>query len=146
MTASALKSALAYSGDGEVRTLSELIGVDQRLIRRARSGKDINAAAHLRLCAGLGIDPVTGAQGKATTIGDLHWTSLGSAARMARIQSKRNIRAEAKAAKVSTAALHRIERGEPVSIDNVLAVCRHLKRHPFDFVSPPVSRETRSAA
>lgn len=115
------------------------------LVHRALHGLPINTCAHLRLCAAIGIDPVTGDAIEARIIGELHWPSLGAALRMKRMADKITLRAAAKQAKASYSALGRIERAQVVSIENVLAACRFLDRHPFEFVSRETT-ETRSAA
>lgn len=121
-------------------------GIEPRLIRRAVVGQQVNASTHLRLCAAIGIDPVTGNVAATKHVGDLHRTSLGSALRMRRIVDKLRREPAAKQIGVSYATLRRLEYGEPVFIEAVLAACRWLDRHPYEFCSPYISRETRSAA
>lgn len=143
--AQVLKARLKASPAETFRML-EAAGFEPRLIKRAALGQPINASAHLQLCAWLGIDPVIGNMAPHQVIGPLHMPSLSAALRMKRFPAKVSLRAAAKKAKLSYSALGRIERGEPVSVGAILAACAWLGRHPFDFVSPQVSRVTRSAA
>jgi hypothetical protein len=143
--AQALKAALKATPPAGLDVL-EAAGFERRLIKRAALGQQVNASVHLQLCARLGIDPVTGEAAPPREIGPLHMPSLSAALRMKRFPAKLSLRAAARKARASYSALGRIERGEPVSITAILAACAWLGRHPFDFVSPRVSRETRSAA
>lgn len=146
--ANRLKAALKVLSAPTIDLLKET--VEPRLVRRAILGQQINAGDHLKLCAAIGLDPLQGKFRADAPLGDLHWASLSAALRMKRFSLNPNLtlRLAAREARTSYSALGRIERGEPVSIDAVIAVCRWLDRHPFDFVSPDVSREaeTRSAA
>lgn len=124
--------------------------IEYRLFRRAILGQPVNASAHLQLCGLIGVDPVTGEARAVDHIGDFHWPSLASAIRMRRIVLRVRRKPAAKLIGVAYPTLCRIEYGEPVSIEAVLAVCAFLERHPYDFCSPYVARETsetqRSAA
>ena len=143
-----LRATLTAMSGPELIALGTEAGIEWRLICRAWNGTPINADAHLKLCAVLGVDPVDGLPRSAGPVGPIHWPSLSAAVRIARFQRKWSLRRASKAARVSYSALGRIERGEIVSIESVLAVCKFLGRHPFEFTSP-VSREsteTRSAA
>lgn len=123
--------------------------IEPRLIRRAALGQQVNASTHLQLSGLLGLDPVSGALIPPRKLGEIHYPSLSAALRMKRIAENLNLRRAAKRAKASYSSLGRIERGEPVSIDAILTACAWLGRHPFEFVSPDVSREApahRSAA
>ena len=125
----------------------ERAGIETRLTRRAALGQPSNASTHLRICALTGLDPVTGLKRPPFVAGELFWPSLGAALRMRRIeQGDITLRQAGKQARMSYTAIGRIERAEPVSIDAVLAACRWLGRHPFDFVSPDISRELGRAA
>lgn len=117
-------------------------GHDARLVRRAALGQPVNASTHLQICAAVGTDPVTAAVIEKRRLGELHYPSLSAALRMKRFTEKLDLRKAAIPAGVSHVCLSRVERGEPVSIESILAICRWLSRHPFDFVSPPVARET----
>jgi hypothetical protein len=117
-------------------------GHAERLIRRAALGEAVNASTHVQLAAALGFDPASGSPIAPRSIGPLHYASLSAALRMKRIAGKLTLRAAARHAGMSYSALGRIERGEAVSIEAILAACAWLARHPFDFVSPAVARET----
>lgn len=124
-------------------------GIEPRLIRRAIVGQSINASTHLRLCAAIGSDPVTQEAKPASRIGEFHRPSLASAIRIHRIVEKVRRRAAAERMGLKVPTLCRIEYGEPVSIEAVLIACKWIGRHPYDFCSPYISRETsetRSAA
>lgn len=145
--ASRLKAAMADVTDRHITPTAYAAGCPARAVRRARSGIPINADAHLKLCAALGSDPVTGAKIEPHRIGDLHWQSLATALRIGLLQRHVfGLRPAGKVVRVSYSAIGRVKRGEPVAIENVLKVCKYLKRHPFDFVSPvkqaDVPRET----
>lgn len=119
-------------------------GIERRVIRRAAVGLQINASDYLRLCAFVGLDPMTGKDCDKRVIGPLHKPTLSLALRMKREDLKITLRQAAAKARMSYSALGRIERAEDVSIEAILKACRWLNRHPFDFVSPYVTRETEA--
>lgn len=129
-------------------------GIEPRLFRRAILGQPVNASTHLRICGLLALDPMTGDTGQVRILGDLHLPSLSAALRMKRFADNLDLRRAANQARMSYSSLGRIERGDDVSIEAILAACRWLDRHPFDFVSPrdtyatsgETSHTSRSAA
>lgn len=128
--------------------LARAAGVPEIAARRAARSRCVCSDSYLKLCAAKGLDPVTGAARTPQALGDFHRNSLGCAFKMVRIQRKQNQRAFGKAAKLPATIVCRIERGEVVTVENMLAACAFMKRHPHDFVSPTASREAeqRSAA
>lgn len=139
--ASALRPIIKNASPDKWDELAAL-GFPRRILRRAAVGQPINASVHLRLCAELGLDPATGAITAPRTIGSLHKPSLSMALRAKRITDDLSVRQAAKSARMSHSALNRIEAGQDVSIDAILKACAWLERHPFEFVSTDVSRET----
>ncbi len=124
-------------------------GVPPKLASLARKGKPVNAGAHLALCAAAGTDPV---DGRARPVKELSpnvvWWLLSGALYITRSLKKLDQRTAAKIIGVSPATVCRVERGNPVSIGNMLKVCAFIGVHPDGYaaplVCPPeiVSRET----
>jgi hypothetical protein len=113
--------------------------IEGRIARRAARCIDINASDYLRLCAALGLDPVSfkKAAGGPRAITDIDWRLVSAVALMAQINGNLAIRAAAARWKLATPALVRIRDGLPVNVENYLAFCRasDIKAHPHKFLS-----------
>lgn len=127
----------------DLREALEAAGIDRISIRRAALGQAIDASVHLQLCAMLGIDPVTGDAAAPRSIGPLHRPSLAMAVRVKRMELNLTLRPAAQVVGISYSVLYRIEAADTkASVDSIIAACRWIGRHPYDFVSPAVKRET----
>ena len=118
-------------------------GVDGRVARRAARGIDINASDYLRLCGALGICPVTGGATEPKVLADIDWRLVGLKVCATLIGSPGDksmpMRKAAKSWRIALAALARMKSGQPVSVDNLLRLCRGLGVHPHLFIArrPP---------
>lgn len=132
----------AITDDGKpekVVALAREYGVDGHLGRRAASGKDVNADAYLKLCAAAGIDPMTGAKAERRRIEDLAWGLLGIKVLACLIggwgETDLTMRAAAKKWRVSLVTVSRAKAGQPIGVDNFLALCRAMHVHPHLFLT-----------
>lgn len=145
-----LAKALPKPRESEaLRDLAKRAGVEHVSASRAAKGRPIAADAYLRLCAVVGIDPIGGKRIAPQVPGVFVRSQLGMASYMRRLQNKHALRTAAAIVGISYSSLYRLEHDEVVSIETVLAACRYVGMHPFDFiaVSVPDLRETlRSAA
>lgn len=123
----------------ELDAVARRAGVQSKLASMARAGKQINAGAHLALCAATGIDPV---DGKSRPVKDLSpnvaWWLLSGALYITRSLKKLDQRAAAKVIGISPATVCRVESGQPVSIGVLLKVCAFVNVHPDGYTAPLV--------
>lgn len=141
-----LQFALRTTRGPLLDALAERSGVASVAARRAYHGRRVSVDNHLKLCAGIGIDPVTGAPREPYRRGDFHREWLGIMVRLARIEHGWSVRDAGRAFDLSSSALNRVENACPSSIESILSVCQYLGTHPDKFVPPTVSRETQTAA
>lgn len=131
----AIKAVTGNGDAGQVVELARKAGVDGRLGRRVAKGITINASAYLRLCAVIGLDPLTGETGTEGTVPrDLDWNRVAIKILLALIAGS-SLRKLSKAWKVEYTAINRAKHQQPVNIDNFLKICRGLKMHPYDFLA-----------
>lgn len=137
----ALRAATCGGDPQRVVAFALRCGVDGRLGRRAAAGMDVNASAHLKLCAGLGIDPLTGEEVimGALPIPDLDWHRVGVKVLLELIGTPDKphhlpMRQAAEEWGLSLVTLARMKAAHPVNIDNLLTLCRALRCHPHDFL------------
>lgn len=106
----------------------------------------INAADFLKLCARLGIDPVTGQRrAPVANPGTLCLPLLGAACAMTRhLKDHMSLRDAAEEIGVSASTLSRLEQSLPISIEPVLAVCAFIGVHPFEYMAK--EKQQRRAA
>lgn len=122
--------------------------LDQRIAglieRGLHSALRVNAADFLKLCARVGIDPMTGADSGATIVnpGELSFDLIGAGLVMQ--QHLLGIEQQEAALRigVSRQTLWRLERGMPVSAETVIAACEFIGVHPFGYMQ----NEKRRAA
>lgn len=125
--------------------IGRYLGIPPDMVRRAAngaSGQPTRAAYHVRLCAWLGIDPVTGEARTARRLVVFHAASFAAACRMRRYERAASLRDIGKLAKVSASAVTRAEHGDPRSFANVLKLTRALDLHLDNYIVPDVSRGT----
>jgi len=142
-----LKAALCDRTSGgslpEVAAFARANGINGRIANRASRGIEINASDYLRLCAALGLCPVTGGPTEPKALGPLDWRLVGLKVCVTLIGSPGDkhmpMRKAAKSWRIALAALARMKSGQPVSIDNLLKLCRGLGVHPHMFIQrrPP---------
>lgn len=131
------KALEPYQGTREFVELIARAGVPRDAARRAmkpRSNRPTNASNHLRLCAVLGIEPVTGAACQAWEPRDVEGWFLGLGLRGHRMLNKHTLRQAVEVTGLAIATLSRIESGDPRSFDAMLAVCRYMNVDPLDYV------------
>jgi DNA-binding XRE family transcriptional regulator len=133
--AAALRDAACSSGAAV--EIADRAGSDMRgHLFRARAGKPINAGAFLALCGAVGIDPVDGSIRALKRVpAHVAWPMVGAGLRITRRLRCQDQRSAAKAIGVSAATLCRIEAGDAVSVESLLAVCRFIGTHPEHYAA-----------
>jgi hypothetical protein len=118
-------------------SLARQAGIMPRQVSLARSGKAINAGAHLALCAAAGVDPVDGAAQPVKVVSaDVVWWLLSGALYITRNLRKLDQRGAATAIGVSPSTVCRVECGKPVSAENMIKVCAFIGVHPYGYSAP----------
>lgn len=138
-----LFKALRAYDDHALRALAKSAGVTPENVMRAANGsrgRRPNVNDYVRLCAVLGIDPVTGAKQAPWVPQDLHASTLAIAVRMRRIERGDSNRLAARKIGVSISTLSRIENGNPRSFECVRAACKYIGLDPRLYLN--VTRET----
>jgi hypothetical protein len=103
-------------------------------IFRARAGKPINAGAFLALCGAVGLDPADGSSRAPKQVpARVAWPMVGAGLRIIRRLRHQDQRSAAKTIGIS--ATTRIEAGDAVSVETLLAVCRFIGTHPEHYVA-----------
>jgi DNA-binding Xre family transcriptional regulator len=103
----------------------------RRLVFRARAGRPINAGAFLAICAAIGIDPVDGSSRAPRAVpARVAWRMVGVGLSIARRLRRQDLRSAAKVIGISASTLCRIEAGDAVSVESLLALCRYIGVHP----------------
>lgn len=147
-----LGKSLKAADPASRHNLADRSGVAIGIINRAAGNRPISAANLLRLCACLGVDPLTGDPVKQASVGEFDEMSLALAVRMTMQIRGHSYRAAAAAAVIPLTIFHRLAQGEIVAIAGVIAGCRYVGLHPFQYLKPIpsvpsiVSRETGIAA
>lgn len=110
---------------------------------RLLAGLRVNAADFLRLCARLGVDPLTGEPREPITAPqDVALFQISIGLRMHRDLHKLPLRTVASRTNISAPTILRLERNMPVSAHSILAVCDFIGVHPFGYMQ----NEKRRAA
>ena len=137
----ALRAVTSGGDPAKVAALARVWGIDGRSARKAASGKVIDANSYLKLCAAVGIEPVSDLACHSRHIPDIDWGRVGIKIMLALIgdpgtpsAEKLTMRSAAKAWKISLVVLGRMKAGQPASADNLLALCAALKCHPHTFL------------
>jgi DNA-binding Xre family transcriptional regulator len=105
-------------------------------IFRARKGKPVNAGAFLSLCAVIGIDPVDGSPRPVKVVpSTIAWPMVAVALRISRRLRHHDQRSAAQVIGISAATVCRVEAGNPVSIESLVAACRFIGVHPDDYAT-----------
>jgi DNA-binding XRE family transcriptional regulator len=103
---------------------------------RARSGKPINAGAFVALCGAVGIDPLDGSVRSPRRVpSGIAWPMVGAGLRIVRRLRHQDQRSAAKTIGISAATLCRVEAGDAVSVETLLAVCAFVGVHPEHYAS-----------
>jgi DNA-binding Xre family transcriptional regulator len=103
---------------------------------RARAGKPINAGAFLALCGAVGIDPVDGSIRTPKRVpAQVAWPMVGASLRIVRLVLRQGQRSAAKTIGISPATLCRVEAGDAVSVETLLAVCAFMGVHPDHYAA-----------
>jgi DNA-binding XRE family transcriptional regulator len=136
---SALAAALieVASSPSAAVEIADRAGPDMRgHVFRARSGKPINAGAFIALCGAVGIDPVDGSARPPRRVpARITWPMVGAGLRVVRRLRHQDQRSAAKTIGISPATLCRVEAGDAVSVDTLLAVCAFIGVHPEHYTS-----------
>jgi hypothetical protein len=115
-------------------------GVGPATLQRVLAEAQIRPDIYLKLCGALGIDTMTGEAAETKQIGDLDWDLLGLGFRLTRrVRGLRTVRAAAKAIGdgASPATLSRLENGQPISINGVIAICKFIGTKPEHYCAIP---------
>jgi hypothetical protein len=112
--------------------IASRVGADMRgAILRARAGKPINAGAYLALCGAVGVDPLDGSPRPPKRVSTgVAWPMVGAGLKIVRQLRDQDQRSAAKAIGISAATLCRVEAGDAVSVETLLAVCKFIGIHP----------------
>ena len=103
----------------------------------------IAAADFVRLCAQVGLDPLSGKRiAPSQNPGRLCVQLIGAGCAMQRELKSLSLRAAAAETGLSPATLSRIEKALPTSIESILAACEFIGVHPFQYMA----NEKREAA
>lgn len=95
----------------------------------------VDAEDFIKLCARVGICPITGERlTPLRDLGSLCTQSIGAGFAVKRDIEKLSLRGAADVVGVSASTLARIEMNQPVSIESVLAVCEFIGVHPFGYL------------
>jgi hypothetical protein len=140
-----LAKALAALNAEQRVALAKEHNIDPRLAHRAAKAagrvtvRPFPAWAFVELCAALNVDPVGGWKGdkRFASAGSFNKPAFAIAIRLARIDGDLSVRAAATKFKVATVTLSRAENHADISVEPFLAICKGLKRHPFDFLVGP---------
>jgi hypothetical protein len=125
------KALAALNAEQRVR-LAKQHNIDPRLAHRAAKAagrvtvRPFPAWAYVELAAAL--------DGKG---GSFNKPAFAISIRLARIDGNLSVRAAATKFKVATVTLSRAENHAEISVEPFLAICKGLKRHPFDFLVGP---------
>jgi DNA-binding Xre family transcriptional regulator len=135
MLAGALRVAAPTSAT--LAKLADSAGVDRRQASLARAGKPIAAGAHLALCGRVGIDPMDGAARVPKMVSPhVEWWLLAAGLYITRGLRRLDQRRAAKAIGISPATVCRIEACRPISIGNLIKVCRFIGVHVDGYTAP----------
>jgi hypothetical protein len=117
--------------------IADRAGADMRRhVFRARAGKPINAGAFLALCGAIGVDPVDcSPRAPRRVSARIEWRLVGAGLRIVRLVLRQDQRSAAKAIGISAATLCRVEAGDAVSVQTLLAVCAFIGVHPEHYAS-----------
>jgi hypothetical protein len=135
---SKLRAAIKAAPAGEHEDLRIRVSAGRLL-----AGQRVNAADFLRLCARLGVDPLTG-EPRTPIEGpqDVALYQISIGLRMHRSLNNLPLRTVASRTNISAPTILRLERNMPVSAHSIIAVCDFIGVHPFHYMQ----NEKRRAA
>lgn len=131
-----LRTALAGLDARALVTLADVAGVEAKIARRAFHGHPIGVTSYLRLCSAAELDPVTGDHRTTKPLSPTStflWWFLGAGLYLTRHLKGMGIREAGRETGISYAAISRMERGQPLGIENVLRIARFIGVHPDGF-------------
>ena len=96
--------------------------------------KPFEAGAFVQLCAAMRLDPMTGEPIRVHADGPFVPEHFAVAVKLARMAGKLTQREAAKAWGVEKTVPYRAEKAVPISVEPLLALCRAMNRHPFEFM------------
>lgn len=138
-----LAAALQFRPNAERHEIAERSGVPVGIINKAAGRRPISANHLLRLCAAIGLDPMTGQSIERRQAADIDRNALAIAIKLTMKLRGHSQRKAAESVNTTNTTWHRLINEAPVTIDSVLAGTRYVGRHPFDYLIPAdVSRET----
>jgi len=122
----------------EERAFIGRVELPMRVWHRAEKGRVIAAEPLLRLCAGLGVDPMTIEPPcpASPMAGDIQWLSVGTSLGVNMAMRGHGVREAAAACGVSTATISRAARGMETAFDSLARVALYCGQHPHDFTGP----------
>jgi Helix-turn-helix len=124
---------------------ADRVGVTRRQACRARAGKPLCAGAHLALCGALGIDPMDGTRRDPKPVSPyVEWWLLAAALYFTRELRRLDQRRAAKAIGTSPSTVCRLEAAKPISIANLIKVCRFIGVHADGYTAPKIAAHCRS--
>jgi DNA-binding Xre family transcriptional regulator len=108
----------------------------RRAVQRARSGKAVNAGAHLALCGAVGIDPVDGSPRPVKRVPRcVAWPVIAGELKRVRLLRRFDQRSAARVIGISASSICRVEAGNDVSVATLVQVCRFIEVHPDDYAT-----------
>lgn len=151
-----LARAFAKIEQAEIPAIAAKAGVTARQVANLIVGRPVKTDAFLRLCVALGHDPMPHLPHSELcrpAAFDFGLLAMGCVIR--RGLNKHTVRDAADAIGISHVTVSRIENGHGMSISVVLAVCRYIQIHPWNYMAVEramkadarkVSRETSVVA
>lgn len=149
--ANALKAVTDGGKAAAVADFARRWGIEGRPARRAAEGKEVDISTHLKLCAALGLDPLTGNGIEPCQIDNVDWNRVGIQLQLAFIGTPDKpvapsftMRVASKKWGIPLAPLARMKAGSPASAENFFKVCDALTLHPHVFlksVPAPVNQK-----
>lgn len=151
-----LARAFARIEQAEIPSIAAKAGVSARQVSNLIVGRPVKTIAFLRLCVALGHDPLPHLpHSPLARPADFDFAMLAMGCVIRRGLNKHTIRDAADAMGISHVTVSRIENAHGMSIAVVLAVCRYVQVHPFNYLAiekmshsgtAVVSREKHAAA
>jgi len=128
------KLADALAGACSVDELARVAHVPQRIAGNAMSGRPVATNSYLKICLAVGVDPAPTLKMEKSCGPNFDFAYFAFALKLRRGVNKHTAREAAKATGLSAPTICRAERGEPMQIGVVLALCAYIGVHPFGYM------------
>lgn len=141
-----LEIALSSWAPDRIIAFGKRVGLDNRVIMRAKHGREVNPNAYLTLCAGCGIHPVSGRRMlRFERKIEVAWWIVAASLVLARAReevSNRDLEAQLR---MSRTTISRIENETPVGVDAFLKIIKFIGAPWDSFTSEAEKRFTGNA-